>query len=240
MEPSPLDERRLGKVARPAMEPNAEIVEQLVDDFDAVACEYCEDYKTAGLSSSSRLLLDSIITGGLTGKSLAELGCGPGGFTVESLKQGAASCVGIDLSPEMIKAANQLANSLGMSDRATFFVGNAAAVQIPRSDIVVMDKMLCCFPDAEVILKNAIGACNETVAFVVPRDQGLFLIPLRVGVYFKNLVEKIRGKKVGWLYLHSLRTIDNMLQRSGFTNKKRVTSGFWLVFTYSKNGKPIS
>ncbi len=222
------------------MEPNAELVEQLADDFDAAACEYCEDYKTGGLSSSSRVLLASIVERGLTGKSLAELGCGPGGFTVESLKHGASSCVGIDLSPEMIKAANQLANSLGMSDRTKFFVGNAADVQIPRSDIVVMDKMLCCFPDAHAILKNAVEACNDTVAFVVPRDQGLFLVPLRIGVYFKNLVERMRGKKLGWLYLHSLRVIDNMLGTAGFVNKKRVTSGFWLVFTYSKSGKAIS
>jgi SAM-dependent methyltransferase len=222
------------------MESNTEVVEQLTDDFDAVACEYCEDYKTAGLSSSSRLLLDSIIERGLVGRSLAELGCGPGGFAVESLKHGASASVGIDLSPEMIKAANQLADSLGMSDRAKFIVGNAADVHIPTSDIVVLDKMLCCFPDAEAILKNAMAACNETVAFVVPRDQGLFLIPLRIGVYFKNLVERIRGKKVGWLYLHSLGRIDSMIQTSGFIYKKRAPSGFWLVFTYSKNAKAPS
>lgn len=213
---------------------DTEVVDQLVDDFDDVACDYCEDYRSGGLSQSSRVLLGFLDEEGLTGKTLVELGCGPGGFSVECLKKGASSSVGIDLSPKMIETANELATSLNLQDRAKFLVGNAATVEVPSSQIVVMDKMLCCFPDAESILKNVVGAASDTIGFVVPRDQGLFMVPLRVGVFFKDLYDKLRRRNVGWLYLHSLNDIDQKLRNAGFNNRKRAVSGFWLIFAYSK------
>ncbi len=213
---------------------DTKVVDQLVDDFDGVACDYCEEYKSSGLSESSKVLLGFLEEEGLTGKTLVELGCGPGGFSVECLKKGASSSFGIDLSPKMIQTANELATSLNLQDRAKFLVGNAATAEVPSSQIIVMDKMLCCFPDAESILKNVVDSASDTIGFVVPRDQGLFKVPLRIGVFFKNLYEKLRNRNVGWLYLHSLNIIDQTLRNAGFNNRKRAVSGFWLIFVYSK------
>jgi SAM-dependent methyltransferase len=212
-----------------------DVVQQLTDDFDAVACDYCEDYKSEGLERSSTVLLEFLEEKGLTGKTIAELGCGPGGFTIECLKKGAARGIGIDLSPEMVKTANELAASLQFHDRAKFIVGNAATAEIPSSDIVVMDKMLCCFPDAKTILKNVVRASGSGIGFVVPRDQGLFKVPLRIAVFFKDLYDKIRRQNIGWLYLHSLPEIDQTLRNAGFNQRRRAVSGFWLVFLYSKD-----
>jgi SAM-dependent methyltransferase len=213
-----------------------DIVQDLIDDFDAVACDYCEDYKSEGLEKSSAVLLEFLAEKGLSGKTILELGCGPGGFTIECLKKGAARGVGMDLSPEMIKTANELASNLNFQDRAKFIVGNAATAEIPSSDIVVMDKMLCCFPDAKSILQNVILASGSGIGFVVPRDQGLFKVPLRIAVFFKDLYDKIRNQNLGWLYLHSLPEIDRILRNAGFTQRQRAVSGFWIVFLYSKDG----
>jgi magnesium-protoporphyrin O-methyltransferase len=213
---------------------NEEIIKILAEDFDAVACEYCHEYKSDGLAESSQLLLDFLKNQGLDGKHLVELGCGPGGFSIECLKHGAASSIGIDLSPEMVKVANDLATSLNLQTRAKFQVGNAATTDIPRADIVVMDKMLCCFPDSTSIFENVISAAGEIIGFIVPRDQGLFKIPLRIAVYLKNAYEKLRNRNLGWMYLHSLSRIDQTLKNAGFNYCQKQVSGFWIIFSYSK------
>ncbi len=160
---------------------NNAVIQDLVKDFDKNACDWCNEYKRKGLSRSSRVLLNYIPDEGLTGKSVLDLGSGPGAFALETLKLGASSSVGVDLSAGMINVANDLAQNLGVGDQAKFEVGNAATAQLPVSDIVVMDKMICCYPDVDPLLEKAVAASQHSVGFIVPRDQGLLKIGLRIG-----------------------------------------------------------
>jgi len=58
---------------------------------------------------------------------------------------------------------------------------------------------------------------------------------MRIGTALINLVEKLR--KTGFrLYLHSLRSIDELLAESGLQQESKARSRFWLVFLYKRNG----
>jgi len=127
----------------------------IAETFDDLAHDRCCKYKSKGLTSSSQVLLDFISKKGLTGKTVLEIGCGTGFFALETIRHGAASCVGVDLSSAAIHEANEFAKESGLQDRARFEVANATSTDQPPSfDIVVMDKVLCCYPDADALLKT--------------------------------------------------------------------------------------
>ncbi len=140
--------------------------------------------------------------------------------------------MGVDLSQEMIKTADQLASANGLQAKAKFQLGNAAIMELPSSDMVVMDKVICCYPEYGPLLKNAVGRTGAAVGFVVPRDEGLMKGPLRLGVLIMNFFQ--RWRKQTQFYLHPLGAVDRLLKESGFIRKRKAGSRFWLVFLYTR------
>jgi len=208
---------------------------EIAETFDNLAHDRCCKYKSKGLTASTEVLLRLLTENGLVGKAVLDIGCGTGFFALETLRQGASSCIGVDLSSAAIHEANEFAKESGLQDRARFEVANAASSQQPPSDIVVMDKVLCCYPDADSLVKTASTSSSELLGFVVPRDEGLMRPVMRVGIGLINLVERLR--KTGFrLYLHPLRSLDTLLVDNGFQKSSKAKSRFWLVFLYKRTG----
>ncbi len=219
--------------------PSAPVQEEAIaETFDDQAHDRCCKYKSNGLTASSQVLLDFISNRGLVGKTVLEIGCGTGFFALETLRNGAPSCVGIDLSSAAIQEANAFAKESGLEDRARFEVANAASARQPASDVVVMDKVLCCYPDADALIKTASESSKELLGFVVPRDEGLMKPAMRIGTALINLVEKLRRSGFR-LYLHPLGSIDRLLSESGFHRSEKAKSRFWLVFLYKRSGPAL-
>ena len=214
------------------MDPSSVEIDKIVQEFDGDACEFCERYKNKGLSRSSKLLLRFILDNAVRDRSVLDLGCGAGGLSLELLKEGAANAVGFDLSPKMIGAATELAQADGFESRAKFQLGNAAMSELPGSDIVVMDKVLCCYSEWKPLLKNAIEASRVMIGFTVPRDEGITKLPFRIALSIVNYFQRRRGGVL--FYLHPLGSIDTTLRDSGFNRLRKQTSRFWLVFLYSR------
>jgi len=206
--------------------------DQIGQEFDEDACDFCDRYQKNGLSRSSKLLLSFILEEGILNRTVADLGCGTGGFSIELLKKGASSSVGIDLSPKMIEMANQLARRTGFDAKVKFELGNAAVSEVPVADLVIMDKVLCCYSEWEPLLENAMKASRNMVGFIVPRDEGIAKWPFRLGVRVVNFFQR-RGEKI-LFYLHPLDRLDKALRESGFELRKKRGSRYWLVFLYSK------
>ena len=214
------------------MEPSSVEIDKIVQEFDGDACEFCERYKNKGLSRSSKLLLRFILDNKVRDRAVLDLGCGAGGLSFELLKQGASNAVGFDLSPKMISVATELAQSSGFQSRAKFQLGNGATIKLPRSDIVVMDKVLCCYSEWRPLLKNAIDASGAMLGFTVPRDGGITKLPFRLALKIVNYFQRRSGGVL--FYLHPLGTIDKTLRESGFNRRRKQGSRFWLVFLYSR------
>jgi SAM-dependent methyltransferase len=216
------------------MPPEPAQTKKIAETFDDLAHDRCCKYKSKGLTASSQVLLDFISENGLSGKTVLELGCGTGFFALETIRSGASSCVGVDLSSAAIREANEFAKESGMQDRARFEVADAATTPQPPSDIVVLDKVLCCYPDATSLLKTASYSSKNLLGFVVPRDEGLMKPAMRCGTVLINLVERIR--KTGFrLYLHPLDSIDTLLTENGFLRENKAKSRFWLIYLYRRN-----
>jgi predicted TPR repeat methyltransferase len=188
----------------------------IAETFDDLAHDRCCKYKSKGLTASSQVLLDALSKKGLAGKTVLEIGCGTGFFALETIRHGAVSCVGVDLSSAAIHEAHEFAKESGLQDRAKFEVANGASTRQPPSD-----------------LKTASDSSKELLGFVVPRNEGLMKPAMRIGTALINLVEKLR--KTGFrLYLHPLRRIDGLLSETGFQQANKATSRFWLIYLYKR------
>jgi methyltransferase family protein len=153
---------------------------------------------------------------------------------MEALRKGTASIIGFDLSSAAIQEANGYAKESGLGERAKFEVGDGAVVQMPSSDIVVMDKVLCCYPDYDALLRNASDASKQMLGFIVPRDEGWMKPFMRCGAAMINLVERLR--KTGFkFYLHPLGTIHRQLVEKGFHPAEKAKSRVWLIYLYKKS-----
>src|SRR5712664_1421457 len=96
----------------------------IAETFDDLAHDRCCKYKSNGLTASSQVLLAFISKNGLVGKTVLEIGCGTGFFALETIRSGAVSCIGVDLSSAAIHEANDFAKESGLRDRARFEVAN--------------------------------------------------------------------------------------------------------------------
>jgi 2-polyprenyl-3-methyl-5-hydroxy-6-metoxy-1,4-benzoquinol methylase len=106
------------------------------DHFHADAGRFDAIYEDAGKSAFSRwvdrvwrgvvrkrLDLTLQVLDPLVGKSVLDVGCGSGRFSVAYAVHGAQRVVGIDFAPRMIELANQLAQHRGVADRCEFITG---------------------------------------------------------------------------------------------------------------------
>ncbi len=112
-------------------------------------------YRTKGLGAPSRWVVDVVREQGIEGKSVLEPGGGIGAVEIELLKAGAARSTVVELSPGYDEVAAELAQEAGVSERMERHVGDFAADGTEPADVVVLHRVVCCYPDYERLLGAA-------------------------------------------------------------------------------------
>jgi predicted RNA methylase len=167
-------------------------------------------YRRKGLPPRARKLLRAI--GSLKDRTTLEIGVGAGGVTVEMLRRGAAHGTGVDAIPGQLAAARALAADFEVAGRAEFVLGDFTERDVANADIVVMDRVICCYPDWRALLAAAAARADQTLAMTYPRD-----------VWFMQVVSW--GMRLFWMLKRSefrfrVHPIDQMhafLKDEGFT-----------------------
>ena len=134
--------------------------------FSHLAKLYVWRYRLFGLARSQLKLIAGLERIGYRAASLLEIGCGVGWLHQWLLKHGAARAVGVDLSPEMVAEARRLALKQGLAAQTSYLIGDfiALAESIEPVEIVLLDKVICCYPDANVLLIQAASRARRAVA----------------------------------------------------------------------------
>jgi magnesium-protoporphyrin O-methyltransferase len=193
-----------------------------------------KDYEKDGLSETTEIIADTLNKKGLAGSTILELGCGFGALSLELLRKGAASAVGMDLSPKMIELAHRLATEAGLSKSVSFEQGDGASADLRVSDIVILDAVLCCYPDAASLVENSSDASRRYYAFSVPDDGRLATKFLRVLLPIQSIILR-RGSFR--FFIHSTRRIKERLEKKGFKLVSKSAAGWiWSVFVFAAPG----
>jgi len=163
-------------------------------------------------------LLDAITEAGIADRTVLDVGCGIGDLAIEAVARGATSGVGFDLSPKAIEQARELAQARGVGDRTTFHVGDGAKLDLPATDVVVINRVVCCYPDTENLLEGTLGAARSVFAITAPISTGAVGAYNRIRNSCWNVWYQLRRKKFAGFrtFVHDLDGIDERIRAAGF------------------------
>ena len=107
---------------------------------------------------------------GLEGATVLEIGGGVGEIHIELLKGGAERAVNLELSPAYEDEAQRLLDEAGLEERADRRLHDLAASPetIEPADIVVMHRVVCCYPDYGRLLRSAGDHARQAIVFSHP------------------------------------------------------------------------
>jgi 2-polyprenyl-3-methyl-5-hydroxy-6-metoxy-1,4-benzoquinol methylase len=152
-------------------------------------------YRKRGLDKTARRMVDFLEQRGIEGLSVLELGGGVGEIQIELLKRGAASAVNLELSPAYEEEATTLLQEAGLAGRVERRLYDIAAAQdgVEPADVVVLHRVVCCYPDYARLLDAAAGhALRLVVLSHPPRNAISRLIVAAENVIFRLLRKEFR------------------------------------------------
>jgi len=135
-------------------------------------------YRRRGLDRTATRLVDFLASDGahdLTGATVLEIGGGVGEIGIELLRRGAASVTEVELSTSYDDEAARLAEAAGVSGRVQRRIVDIAAAPdaVEPADLVVLHRVVCCYPDFPRLLGAAADRCRGRLAFShPPRNAG--------------------------------------------------------------------
>jgi 2-polyprenyl-3-methyl-5-hydroxy-6-metoxy-1,4-benzoquinol methylase len=145
------------------------------DDYQSVFSErfarrQSRRYRRRGLSPAARGIVEFATSQGITGATVLEIGGGVGQLYIELLQRGAAHVTNLEISENYEVEATRLLEHSGMSDRVTRrFVDVAQAPEeVQPADVVVLHRVVCCYPDYAKLLKVAAGHARRTLVYSYP------------------------------------------------------------------------
>jgi len=128
-------------------------------------------YRRRGLDPTATQMVDFLSKNGLSGSTVLEIGGGVGQISIELLRRGAASVTIAELSPAYDQEARRIAEEAGVADRVRRRIVDVAATPetVEKADLVVLHRVVCCYPDFVRLLRTAAGRCLGRLAFSHPR-----------------------------------------------------------------------
>lgn len=201
--------------------------------FSRMARRHRRRYEKRGFPKSQRQLLEGLMQTGLNDASLIEIGCGVGYLHQHLLEQGAAHAIGIDLAEKMIEQARELAASRGLTDRTDYRVGDfiETADSLNAADVAILDKVLCCYPDAEALVQKSLAKTRRVYAYTIPRNRWW----MRLGVKFMAAVlwcfrSSFRS------YIHDPKIIEARVRAEGLEKRYENQTAVWLTQVFVRRG----
>src|SRR5262249_7074741 len=130
-------------------------------------------YRRKGPDPSTRLMLEELRRLPLDGVSVLDVGGGIGVLGLELVASGARHVVDVDASAAYLTTAQQQVADGGWEERLGAVSADFAALDEPvePTDIVTLDRVVCCYPDYERLLERASGCARRALALSYPRDR---------------------------------------------------------------------
>jgi 16S rRNA G966 N2-methylase RsmD len=179
-------------------------------------------YRSKGLGAASRWVVDVVRERGIDGKSVLEPGGGIGAVEIELLKAGAERSTVVELSPGYEEVAAELAREAGVAGRMERHVGDFAADGTEPADVVVLHRVVCCYPDYEGLLGAAADKARHTLVFTYPPRN----IVSRAVLGLVNLWLRMRGTEFR-TFAHPPERMTDVVRRAGFEPYARRRGGIW-------------
>jgi 2-polyprenyl-3-methyl-5-hydroxy-6-metoxy-1,4-benzoquinol methylase len=180
-------------------------------------------YRRRGLDGTARRMVEFVEARGIEGATVLEVGGGVGEIQIELLKRGAARAVNLELSPAHDAEASLLLQEAGLQDRAERRLHDIAVdpQDVEPADVVVLHRVVCCYPDYERLLGAVAAHARRLVVFSYPPRN----VMSRAWVAGANLVFRLLRREYR-TFVHPpaamLTVLEDRGLRAAFTSRRLV------------------
>jgi magnesium-protoporphyrin O-methyltransferase len=181
-------------------------------------------YRKRGLDPMAKGMIDFLVSGGVEGADVLEVGGGVGAVQIELLKAGAAKTVNAELSSGYEDSALKLAKDEGLEDRITRRLGDFVENEddFEPADIVVMNRVVCCYPWMEKLMGAAVAKTGRYLALVFPRQKWW----VKWGIASGNGFMALRGCDFS-AFVHPVDQIEAVAIDAGFVVRHADNNFIW-------------
>jgi SAM-dependent methyltransferase len=191
---------------------------------EKIAQRDLENYRKKGPGPTARLLRDMLVDTRAVGGMLLDVGAGVGGLSFELLERGVERAIAVDASAAYLAAAAQEATRRDRLGAVEFRHGDFldVASTLPPAAVVTMDRVICCYPAFEPLLREALGHAERYFAYSYPRD----LWYVRAAIAGENVVRRLKRNPFR-TFVHPVGRMTQTIERAGFRLAARRRSWQW-------------
>ena len=199
--------------------------------FSLFARSYRKRFSKKGFEPSQQQLLQGLEHAGYADATLLEIGSGVGHLHMTLLERGAKSAIGIDLAPKMIDEAKNWAADRGLTERTRYLQGDFMAMlqQIEPCEVTILDKVVCCYPDADGLVHRSLEKTARVYALTYPRYRWYTRLGEKLGIMLMFLLRSSFRP-----YVHDPEEIEQWITAQGFTKCFEASTMIWLTQVYHK------
>jgi Methyltransferase domain len=165
------------------------------DDFftPRMARRAAERYRTNGVDKTAERMLAFLEEHGIEGATVVEIGGGVGEMQIELLKRGAARTLNLELSPGYDDEAMRLVREAALEGRTERRLHDVATdpLGVEPADVVVLHRVVCCYPDYERLLGAAADHARRLLVFSYPPRN----VVSRLLLGTQNLLFRLRRRE---------------------------------------------
>jgi magnesium-protoporphyrin O-methyltransferase len=200
---------------------------------EAEAKAELRSYRKRGPAEQTKLILHAIRSLSIKDANLLDIGGGIGTIHHELLNDVAREATHVDASSAYLNEAKKEATRRGHSERVNFIHADFTDVasDLPKADIVTLDRVVCCYPDFRSLLKAAAEHSRRALAFTYPRETWYMRFGLRIVNFFQSL-----RKDPFRVFLHPVAEMDSLLKREGLERVTLRRLFVWEMALYQKSG----
>lgn len=188
-------------------------------------------YRSRGPDRTTTWLIDGLAAGGVAGSTVLDIGAGVGAVHLALLEAGAVSAVDVDGSPAYVEVARAEARRVGRAEDVRHETGDfvALAPSIAPADLVALDRVVCCYPDMNALVRLSVARARRRYGLVYPRDTWW----IRAGGALLNTVARLARQRIR-AYVHRTAEVDAIVRAAGFVPRFQRATLFWQVVVYER------
>lgn len=183
-------------------------------------------YRRRGLTRTAQRLVDFLSAQGIQGSTVLEIGGGVGEIQVELLRRGAARVTNLEISTGYEEQAAQLLRQTGLEGRVTRRILDIAQQpdDVRAADVVVLHRVVCCYPDYERLLTAAGSHATRLLVFSHPPSNGL----MRAAFWLENAIRRVRRESFR-AFVHPPAAMVEILTETGLSTRYQHRGLSWYV-----------
>jgi SAM-dependent methyltransferase len=109
----------------------------------------------------------------IAGRSVVDIGCGPGHYGITLARAGAARVLGLDFAPGMLAIARERAAAAGVAQRCSFVLGDFLSHPLPeRFDYAIVMGFMDYVRDPRPVIERVLAITDKRAFFSFPKAGG--------------------------------------------------------------------